>query len=136
MLTDSVSGLVGLQLAAAEQAMVRTLVAFEPPPGDPDPEVTAAMDRIGENLDFWLSHVGRPSFQGYTPDLATLRTGPTRIVVALGEASRPDQLTTRTTLALADQLGTTPATVPGDHEAVTSHPEAYTAMVKRVLGEG
>ena len=31
VLTDSVSGLVGLQLAAAEPAMVRTLVAFEPP---------------------------------------------------------------------------------------------------------
>ena len=31
VLTDSVSGLVGLQLAAAEPAQIRTLVAFEPP---------------------------------------------------------------------------------------------------------
>jgi pimeloyl-ACP methyl ester carboxylesterase len=182
VLTDSVSGLVGLHLAATRPDQVRTLVAFEPPltelladrerwrrfyedlsatyrsqgllpalqqfgeatglgggeppPGDPDPEVTAAMARIGENMDLWLSHVVRPSFQGYTPDLAKLRTGPTRVVVALGQASRPDQLTTRTTLALADQLGTTPVTVPGDHEAVTSHPEAYAAMVRRVLGDG
>src|ERR671912_145721 len=31
VLTDSISGLVGLQLAAAEPERVRTLVAFEPP---------------------------------------------------------------------------------------------------------
>ena len=101
VLTDSISGLVGLQLAASEPGQVHTLVAFEPPvielladrerwrafieelhdtyqregvgaagqkfgeavgltgggepdesepQGEPDPEVMAAMARMGENM--------------------------------------------------------------------------------------
>ena len=48
----------------------------EPPDDDPDPETTAAMARIDQNLDRWLSHVVRPSFLGWTPDIPG--SGPAR----------------------------------------------------------
>jgi pimeloyl-ACP methyl ester carboxylesterase len=185
VLTDSISGLVGLQLAASEPGQVHTLVAFEPPvielladrewwravieelhdtyqqegvgaagqkfgaavgltgggepdepepQGEPDPEVMAAMARMGENMDFWLAHVMRPSFLGYAPDIAKLRAGPTRIVVAIGDASGPRQMMYQATHALAGQLGTSPVAVPGDHEAVTRHPQAFAAILSQVLG--
>jgi pimeloyl-ACP methyl ester carboxylesterase len=183
VLGDSISGLVGLHLAANQPGHVRTLVVFEPPvtellsdrerwrafveelydsyhgqgvssalrkfgegmgvegeepdesePQDePDPEATAAMARMGENMDFWFAHVMRPSFLGDEPDIAKLRAGPTRIVVAIGDASGPNQVTYQTTHALAEQLGTSPLAVPGDHGAVTSHPGAFAGMLQKVL---
>ena len=179
---DSVSGLVGLELAATAPGHVRTLVTFEPPltellpdrerwrsfleelhqtyrrhglgpalrlfgeavglggeeepapPGDPDPEVAAAIDRMGANMDFWLSHVVRPSFLGYAPDIARLRAGPARIVVVVGDRSAPHQMAYQTTNALADQLGTAPVTAGGDHNAVTTRPEAFAATLEELLG--
>jgi pimeloyl-ACP methyl ester carboxylesterase len=179
VLTDSISGLPGLELAARHPEQVRTLIAFEPPltellpdrerwhafyaelhatyrdeglhpalhrfaeavglggeeppQGDPDPEVTASMARMGGNMDFWLAQVIRPSFLGYTPDIARLRAGPAQVVVAIGAASRPHQLAYQTTHALADRLGTSPMVVPGDHNAVTSRPEEFAAALRRVL---
>jgi pimeloyl-ACP methyl ester carboxylesterase len=179
VLTDSISGLPGLELAASHPEQVRTLVAFEPPltellpdrerwrafyaelhatyrshglgsalqkfaeavglggeeppQGDPDPEVTASMARMGGNMDFWLSQVIRPSFLEYTPDIASLRAGPARVVPVIGAASRPHQLAYQTTHALADQLGTSPVVVPGDHNAVTSRPEELAAALRRVV---
>ena len=180
VLTDSISGLVGLELAATHPEQVRTLVAFEPPltellpdrerwrafyddlhatygrdglgpalqrfaaevglegeeppQGDPDPEVTAALARMGANLDLWLSHVIRQSFLAYTPDIPTLRAGPSRVVPVVGAASRPDQLAYQTTHALADRLGTSPLVVPGDHEAVTRRPGELAAALGTLLG--
>jgi pimeloyl-ACP methyl ester carboxylesterase len=187
VLTDSISGLVGLQLAASDPGQVQTLVAFEPPVielladrdrwrafveqlhdtyqregvaaagqrfaeavgltgggepdepeprGEPDPEVMAAMARMGENMGFWLAHVMRPSFLGYAPDIARLRAGPTRMVVAVGEASGPRQMMYRATQALAGRLGTSPVAVPGDHQAVTGHPEAFARVLRKVLRGG
>lgn len=179
VLTDSISGLPGLQLAASHPEQVRTLVAFEPPltellpdrerwrafyeelhatyrtdglgpalqkfaeavglggeeppQGDPDPEVAASMARMGGNMDLWLSHLIRPSFLAYTPDIAALRAGPTRVVPVIGAASRRHQLAYQTTHALAGQLGTSPVVVPGDHNAVTSRPEEFAAALRRVL---
>jgi pimeloyl-ACP methyl ester carboxylesterase len=179
VLTDSISGLPGLQLAASHPEQVRTLVAFEPPltellpdrerwrafyedlhatyrsdglgpalqrfaeavglggeeppQGDPDPEVTASMARMGGNVDFWLSHVIRPSFLASIPDIAALRAGPARIVPVIGAASRPHQLSYQTTHALAGQLGTSPVVVPGDHNAVTSRPEEFATALRRML---
>jgi pimeloyl-ACP methyl ester carboxylesterase len=179
VLTDSISGLVGLHLAASEPARVGTLVAFEPPvtevlgdrerwrafyeelhdtyrakglypalelfgeraglgggdPGapDPDPEVAAAMARIDQNLDFWLAHLVRPSFLGYAPDTAALAAGPVRVVVAVGDASTPEQVAYQASQALAAQLGTAPVTVPGDHDAVTRRPGEFAERLQRIL---
>jgi pimeloyl-ACP methyl ester carboxylesterase len=182
VLTDSISGLVGLHLAATEPGLLRTLVVFEPPATellpdrerwrvfyedlhdtyrsqglypalhqfgeaagldggeppdlDPDPETAAAMARMEQNLDFWLAHVVRPSFLGYTPQLTRLRAAPARIVVAIGDASAPHQVAYRASHALAEQLGTIPLAVPGGHEAVTQHPGEVAELLRRVLEPG
>jgi pimeloyl-ACP methyl ester carboxylesterase len=179
VLTDSISGLAGLHLAATEPGRVRTLVAFEPPvtevlpdrerwraffedlhdtyrtqglypalgafaeaaglgggeppDPDPDPETAAAMARIDQNLDVWLAHVVRPSFFGYVPDLDRLRSGPARVVVAVGDASAPHQVAWQASHALAEQLGVRPVTVPGDHDAVTRRPGEFAEALRTVL---
>ena len=84
-------------------------------------------------MDFWLSHVVRPSFLGYAPDIARLRAGPARIVVVVGDRSAPHQMAYQTTNALADQLGTAPVTVGGDHNAVTTVAEAFAATLEELL---
>lgn len=94
------------------------------------------MARMGGNMDLWLSQVIRPSFMGYTPDIATLRAGPARVVPVIGAASRPHQLAHQTTHALADRLGTSPVVVPGDHNAVTSRPAEFAAALRGVLAGG
>jgi pimeloyl-ACP methyl ester carboxylesterase len=182
VLGDSISGLVGLELAASSPGHVRTLVAFEPPltdllpdrerwlgfydelqrtyrddglgpalqrfgeavglgedeeaeaDGDPDPEVAASLARMGGNMDLWLSHVVRPSFMAYAPDLGRLRASGTRVVVVVGDRSGPGQMAYQASHALAERLGTTPVTVPGDHNAITSRPQAFSAALRDLLG--
>jgi hypothetical protein len=108
----------------------------EPPDDDPDPETTAAMARIDQNLDRWLSHVVRPSFLGWTPDIPRRRAGPTRVVVVVvvGAASAPNQVAWQASHALAEQLGVRPVTAPGDHDAVTRRPGEFAELLGRVLG--
>jgi pimeloyl-ACP methyl ester carboxylesterase len=105
------------------------------PQGDPDPQVAAALDRMGASMDFWLSHVVRPSFLSYAPDIARLRGGPVRVVVVVGDRSGPRQMAYQASQALAEKLGTSPVTVPGDHNAVTSRPEEFATALERILGD-
>jgi hypothetical protein len=57
------------------------------------------------NAELFLAHGVRP-IGAFVPDVAALRGGAPRIIVAGGEASG-DQLPYRAALALAEQLGTT-----------------------------
>jgi hypothetical protein len=91
------------------------------------------MARIDQNLDVWLAHVVRPSFFGYAPDLDGLRSGPARVVVAVGDASAPHQVAWQASHALAEQLGVRPMTVPGDHDAVTRRPGEFAQALRTVL---
>ena len=91
------------------------------------------MARIDQNLAFWLAHAVRPSFMGYAPDIATLAAGPVRVVVAVGHASTPDQVAYQASHALAERLGITPVTVPGDHDAVTRRPEQFAERLRQLL---
>jgi hypothetical protein len=106
----------------------------EPPDPHPDPETTAAMARIDQNLDRWLGHVVRPSFLGWEPDIPRLRAGPTRVVVVVGAASAPHQVAWQASHALAEQLGVRPVTAPGDHDAVTRRPGEFAELLGWVLG--
>jgi clorobiocin/coumermycin A biosynthesis protein CloN7/CouN7 len=67
-----------------------------------------------------------------TPDLAALRTTPTRIVVAAGETSK-GQLANRTAVALAERLGVEPALFPGDHGGFAGEPEAFATRLREIL---
>ncbi|WP_370023837.1 alpha/beta fold hydrolase [Planotetraspora sp. GP83] len=105
-----------------------------PPPMDPGAEMPEDMARIIANLEFFIAHGARP-LSGYVPDVAALRSGSTRVVVGVGEASA-GQLAHRTALALAERLGTDPVTFPGDHAGYGSHPAAFAETLHKVLSGG
>lgn len=78
----------------------------------------------------------------YRPDLAALRTGPTRVVVAAGTQSE-GLLTWRTSTALAEALGEPLVVFPGDHGGFfggeygqTGEPEAFAERLREVLAGG
>lgn len=79
----------------------------------------------------------------YRPDIDALRAAPTRIVIAVGAGSE-GELAHRGAEAVAERLGTSPVTFPGDHGGFlageygqTGEPEAFAATLRVVLvGEG
>ncbi|MFE0254483.1 alpha/beta fold hydrolase [Streptomyces sp. NPDC059010] len=80
----------------------------------------------------WFAHEMRASTY-WQPDLAALRTAPTRIVVGIGDDSA-GQLCDRTSRALAQALGTEPTTFPGGHTGFVDTPEAFAARLRTVVG--
>jgi pimeloyl-ACP methyl ester carboxylesterase len=106
-----------------------------PPPhaaaGPPSPEVMERMARMGRNMELFLGH-GMQEAGGFVPDIAALRAGSPRILIAGGEASG-DQLAYRAAVAVAERLGTTIMRFPGDHGGFTTHPEAFAVRLQEVL---
>ena len=82
--------------------------------------------------DVFLAHTIRPTTR-YRPDIEALRAASTHIV-GVGAASK-EQLATRTTLALADRLGTTAVEFPGDHGGFAALPEQFGRLLDQVLTE-
>jgi pimeloyl-ACP methyl ester carboxylesterase len=91
-------------------------------PADPQSQADA---------DFQYEHMIRPTTR-FVPDIATLRDGPTRVVVGIGEESA-GQLCDRTSRALAAALGTEPTMFPGDHIGFAEDPEAFAVRLRAVL---
>jgi hypothetical protein len=106
-----------------------------PPPhaaaGPPSPEVMERMARMGRNMELFLAH-GMQEAGGFVPDIAALRAGSPRILIAGGEASG-DQLAYRAAVAVAERLGTTIVRFPGDHGGFTTHAEAFAVRLQEVL---
>jgi pimeloyl-ACP methyl ester carboxylesterase len=78
----------------------------------------------------------------YEPDVDALRSSSTRIVLAAGEGS-DGQMANRGAVAVAERLGTKPATFPGDHGGFlggeygqTGDPDAFAAKLREVLAAG
>jgi pimeloyl-ACP methyl ester carboxylesterase len=108
-------------------------VGLEAPPPPEDPAEMEAMARIGGNMDFFLPHVLR-SFMGFTPDVAALQDGSTRIVIAGGEESRAKPHPAyQATLAIAELLGTKVVHFPGQHGGFQTHAEAFAQRLHEVL---
>lgn len=80
---------------------------------------------------FFLNNMIR-NISSATPDLAALRTTPTRIVVAAGETSK-GQLANRTAVALAEQLNTELTLFPGDHGGFAGEPEPFATRLRDAL---
>jgi pimeloyl-ACP methyl ester carboxylesterase len=97
----------------------------------PPPEMREGLGRIMGNLDFFLAHGLRP-IGGYIPDVAALRAGPARVVVGAGE-NTTGRLPHRAAAALAERLGTTLATFPGDHGGYAGQPAAFGERLHEVL---
>ncbi|MET8151312.1 alpha/beta fold hydrolase [Actinoplanes sp. NPDC049668] len=68
----------------------------------------------------------------YLPDVAALAAGPVRVVVGLGVESHK-LLTCRTSVALAEGLGTAPADFPGEHTGFADHPAAFAEALHATL---
>jgi pimeloyl-ACP methyl ester carboxylesterase len=107
--------------------------------GVPDPAVFGLpVDDDGSREDPLLSGVSN-AITAYRPDVAALRSAPTRIVVAVGAESE-GLLTGRTSVAVAAALGQEVTVFPGDHGGFLGgefgqrgEPEAFAARLREVL---
>ncbi|GII90478.1 alpha/beta fold hydrolase [Sinosporangium siamense] len=68
----------------------------------------------------------------WRPDIALLRTVPTRIVIGIGEEST-GQLCDHTSRALATALDTKPTLFPGDHTGFVEHADRFVTPLRTVL---
>jgi pimeloyl-ACP methyl ester carboxylesterase len=84
------------------------------------------------NLTFFLTH-DAPAVRWYNLDVAALKAAPTRIVPAAGSTS-PAVWTHQCAEVLAEQLGTPLVEFPGGHNGHVSHPRAFAAKLREVLG--
>ncbi len=104
------------------------------PQGEPNPEMLEAMAQMQRNMEFFLAHYLR-AVTDYQPDIAALLTGSTRVVAAVGEASR-GQVAHRCGVGLAQRLGTEVVVFPGDHGGFSTHPDEFAVMLHKVLLAG
>jgi pimeloyl-ACP methyl ester carboxylesterase len=121
--------------AAMQKFLALSGLKGGPPPqaagGPPSPEMMERMARMGRNMELFLAH-GMQEAGAFVPDIAALRAGSPRILIAGGEASG-DQLAYRAAVAVAERLGTTIVGFPGDHGGFTTHPEAFAVRLQEVL---
>lgn len=68
----------------------------------------------------------------YKPDIEALKAGPSRIVIGIG-ADSSRLLTYRTSVALAELLGTTPVEFPGDHGGFIGAPAEFADVLRTVI---
>lgn len=91
-------------------------------------------DRHPRDIDderYFFSHALLPTTT-WEPDLARLRTIPTRIVVGIGEASA-GQLCDATSTALAAGLDLQPVLFPGGHTGFIEQPHEFAERLRSVL---
>lgn len=87
--------------------------AEAPPEFEMPPEEAETFARVSGNFEYWLAH-GMMPLSLYTPDVATLKSGSPKIIVAIGEASAGQPIE-EMSLALTSKLGIQPTPFPGDH---------------------
>ncbi|MGQ4385249.1 alpha/beta fold hydrolase [Streptomyces sp. SAS_270] len=71
----------------------------------------------------------------HVPDVSALKAGPTRVVIGIGAASG-HLVTYRTSVALAERLGTPPVEFPGDHGGFLGRTEEFAEVLRRTLADG
>jgi pimeloyl-ACP methyl ester carboxylesterase len=71
-------------------------------------------------------------FTRYQPPVEALRSNGTRVVVAVGAASR-GEIARRSAEALAERLGTSAVVFPGDHGGFMADPATFAAAIEQVM---
>lgn len=107
----------------------------------PDPQMFGMSDEDdGNRSDLMLGHSVR-WLVTYEPDFDAIRRSPTRLIVAVGDASH-GELAQRGGEQVAKRLGTEAARFPGDHGGFlggeygqTGQPDAFAAKLREVLEE-
>ncbi len=102
-----------------------------PPPGEPTPEMREAMAQFQRNMEFWLGRYFL-AIAAYEPDFNALKAGSSRIVPAVGDASR-GELAHEGGLRLAARLGTEAVVFPGAHGGFESHAPEFAVKLREVL---
>ena len=74
-------------------------------------------------------------FTRFQPDMAALRSGDPRVVIGVG-ATSGEEVARRSAVALAERLGTAPATFPGDHGGFMADPSAFATTLRKTLSDG
>lgn len=100
---------------------------FDTPTGEP--EMPEPSDQDLRDAAHFFNHQLRSTTR-FLPDIQALKRG--RVVVGLGEESGR-LLTKRTTIALAELLGTRPVMFPGDHGGFMGAPGAFAEVLRKVL---
>jgi pimeloyl-ACP methyl ester carboxylesterase len=98
------------------------------PTQQPAPQMPASLAR---NAELFLAHQFL-AITGYVPDVAVLRSSPTRIVVAVGQTSR-GQVAHSAALALAEQLGSPAVEFPDDHGGFMSDASGFVRTLEELL---
>ncbi|MES9539225.1 MULTISPECIES: alpha/beta hydrolase [unclassified Actinomadura] len=97
----------------------------------PSPEMQEMFARFEKNTDFFVGYEV-PTFGRYTPDVEALRGSSVRIVPVAGEESAGEPAN-RAALALAERLGTSAETYPGDHGGFGPHAAAFAARLEKAF---
>jgi pimeloyl-ACP methyl ester carboxylesterase len=100
-------------------------------PAEPDPETAAVQARMGRNMEFFLGYEV-PGFARYTPDVAALRLGAARIVMAAG-ADSVGEPPYRCATATAALLGSEPVIFPGDHGGFGNRSAEFASILTEVF---
>lgn len=100
---------------------------FDIPTGAP--ELPEPSDQDLRDAAHFFNHQLRSTTR-FLPDIQALKRG--RVVVGLGEESGR-LLTKRTTIALAELLGTRPVMFPGDHGGFMGAPGAFAEVLRKAL---
>jgi pimeloyl-ACP methyl ester carboxylesterase len=115
---------------AAGMAMFMANAGFDVNPEGAPVTSEPSPQQIAHGTRF-LAHELRGT-ASYLPDIAALTRGPARVVIGLGVASG-GLITYRTSVALADKLGSPPVEFPGDHGGFIGQPEEFAKTLSRVL---
>ena len=102
-----------------------------PPQGEADDAASPPEEEMVATSERFFGH-GLLPIALYEPDVAALRSAPTRVVVAGGTTSR-GELAQRTAAALAERLGTPLVEFPGGHGGFASDAEDFAAVLRRTL---
>lgn len=97
----------------------------------PSPEMLEMFARFEKNTDFFAGYEV-PGFGRHALDVEALRGSSVPIVVAVGEESGGEP-PHRAALALAERLGTSAETYPGDHGGFGAEAEAFAARLDAVF---
>lgn len=117
-----------------------TPASWPPPGADAGPEAgtedvqappSPTPKQIADDELFFLRML-KP-FTRYQPDVAALRTGTPRVLVAIGAASGPE-VARRSAEALAVQLDQQPTVFPGDHGGFMADPGGFASTIRPLLG--
>ncbi|MBI3972744.1 MAG: alpha/beta hydrolase [Chloroflexi bacterium] len=99
---------------------------------EPGVEFPRPSAQYGANIQFFLRH-DAPTARTYELDLAALEHTAARIVVASGSTNR-DRWIHHCADALATALGAQFVEFPGGHNGFVTHPAAFAARLREVLG--